>query len=220
MVRANEIRLKPFVPRSAQSRHLEKISRTFLAQPASSRLDTHKMAASQPVQAKLSFLFKASNTQFASCPELCNFYMQQFQKTAQDANVTLADAVQRLHCSHCGALFVAGVNCTVRVNTVGAQQRKKKAIAKRCRNTIQSTCHTCKHQTVLPGSTTAGLKTLGKPSLSKISSETSKSPALPVDAGKKKTKKKKLDLQAMIKQKSQPTNNASSFGLDDFLSSL
>lgn len=184
------------------------------------------MAASQPVQAKLAFLFTASNTQFASCPELCNFYMHQFQRTANDANVTLADAVQRMQCSHCGALFVAGVNCTVRVNTVGSRQRKKKPVSKRCRNNITTACHSCKHKTVLPGSTTASIAKLLPPKASTdrgskgAKADVKVDVAPPVDSSKKKAKKKKLDLQAMIKQKSQPSNTQSSFGLDDFLSSL
>jgi RNase P subunit RPR2 len=171
------------------------------------------MAASQAVQAKLAFLFTAGHSQFASCPELANFYMQQFQRTADQADVTLADAVQRLQCSHCGALFASGVNCTVRTNN--AKSKKSKY-----RNKISSTCHTCHHRTIAPGATTTALKRLGRPSSDPVKTLIKPAPK-PVEAGtKKKPKKKKLDLQAMIKQQTQPSKEKTSFGLDDFLSSL
>ncbi|KAJ2963343.1 hypothetical protein NQZ79_g1625 [Umbelopsis isabellina] len=173
------------------------------------------MAASQAVQAKLAFLFKAGHTQFASCPELANFYMQQFQRTADQADVTLAEAVQRLQCSQCGALFASGVNCTVRTDS----SRSKKL---KCRNKISSTCHTCHHHTTTPGVTTTTLKRLGRPSSNPLKMITKPAPPpKSMEAGsKKKPKKKKLDLQAMIKQQNQPAKEKASFGLDDFLSSL
>ncbi|KAH8548907.1 RNAse P Rpr2/Rpp21/SNM1 subunit domain-containing protein [Umbelopsis sp. PMI_123] len=181
------------------------------------------MAASQAVQAKLSFLFKAANTQFASCPELSNFYLHQFQKTADHANVTLADAVQRLCCSRCGALFVAGVNCTVRLNHIDASKRRKTPSSKRCRNTVRTTCHACRHPTVVSGSTATTLNVLGRPSREKNLASSLTPPVatpLPDRPISKKNKKKKLGLQAMINQKKQPPPSQSSFGLDDFLSSL
>ncbi|CAO3673854.1 unnamed protein product [Umbelopsis ramanniana] len=181
------------------------------------------MAATQAVQAKLSFLFKAANTQFASCPELSNFYLHQFQKTADRANVTLADAVQRLCCARCGALFVAGVNCTVRVNSIDASKRRKTPASRRCRNHVRTTCHACRHPTVVSGSTTTLLKAVERPGkanrLGAPSTVATTTPPPDVSMGKK-SKKKKLDLQALINQKKQPPTSQSSFGLDDFLSSL
>lgn len=181
------------------------------------------MAATQAVQAKLSFLFKAANTQFASCPELSNFYLHQFQKTADHANVTLADAVQRLCCARCGALFVAGVNCTVRVHSIDASKRRKTPASRRCRNQVRTTCHACRHPTVVSGSTTTLLKAVerpGKPGRLGTPSTVATTPSPDVSMGKK-SKKKKLDLQALINQKkNQPPSTQSSFGLDDFLSSL
>ncbi|KAI8576528.1 hypothetical protein K450DRAFT_256619 [Umbelopsis ramanniana AG] len=175
------------------------------------------MAASQAVQAKLSFLFKAANTQFASCPELSNFYLHQFQKTADHANVTLADAVQRLCCARCGALFVAGINCKVRVNSIDASKRRKTPASRRCRNHVRITCHACRHPTVMNGSTTTILKAVERPGKGAPLASPVATPPPGPPAGKKK-QKKKLDLQAMINQKKVPTQ--SSFGLDDFLSSL
>ncbi|KAI9280224.1 RNAse P Rpr2/Rpp21/SNM1 subunit domain-containing protein, partial [Umbelopsis sp. AD052] len=128
--------------------------------------------------AKLSFLFKAANTQFASCPELSNFYLHQFQKTADHANVPLADAVQRLCCARCGALFVAGINCKVRINSIDASKRRK--TPGRCRNRVRITCHACRHPTVTNGSTTTLLKAVASPGLS-----VSVAPPVDVPTGKK-----------------------------------
>jgi hypothetical protein len=145
--------------------------------------------------------------------------MHQFQRTADQANVTLADAVQRLQCSHCGLLFVAGVNCTVRTEKIGSRRRKSKQASKRCRNKIKTACHACKHATIVPGTTNSAVKKLGRPS-PKPTSIVRSQPTPPVDSSKRRPKKKKLDLQAMIKQKNQPSTMQSSFVLDDFLSSL
>jgi RNase P subunit RPR2 len=179
------------------------------------------MAASQAVQAKLSFLFKAANTQFASCPELSNFYLHQFQKTADHANVTLADAVQRLCCARCGALFVAGINCKVRVNPINASKRRNTPASRRCRNHVRTTCHACRQPTVMNGSTTTLLKALDHPGKGNKVGAPLAVATPPSDVSmSKKNKKKKLDLQAMINQKKLPPPGQSSFGLDDFLSSL
>ncbi|KAG0169100.1 hypothetical protein DFQ28_002286 [Apophysomyces sp. BC1034] len=170
------------------------------------------MATNQQTS-RLDFLFRASHTVFANCPELSRFYMSEFQQTVRQHNVTPAKVIKRSACPSCGQVYAPGLNTSVTVET------------KRKRNQLVYRCKACTHTLRLKGSY--------KPTLPKPAAATAKPGiAIPIVAipttptvkkndvvqdKSKKKKPKKNSLQAMLAKRKEQTNqqNNSLLGFGD-----
>jgi RNase P subunit RPR2 len=171
-------------------------------------LQTHQQTT------RLDFLFEAGYTMFTSCPSLSRYYMNEFQNTLTEYELTAAKPTARLSCSSCGQINVPGLTSQVDIY-------KKK---KNKRNLVRAICLSCRHTSLYHGSY--------KQKLAKQSCVTSKAPVIPVAtptikpsdgpmSKKKKNKGKKNNLKALLNK--QPSSNSSiggGGGLGDFLSSL
>ncbi|KAI8380387.1 hypothetical protein BD560DRAFT_388102 [Blakeslea trispora] len=173
-------------------------------------MTTNTLQSHQQTQ-RLDHLFTAGYSMFTSCPSLSRYYMNEFQNTLTEYDLT--SATQRLSCSSCGQIIVPGLNSKVQL----ISKRRK---TKPNKSTIQTTCLTCSRVKVYHGSYK---KKLAKPVKAK---EPTIAPVKPpivnaptVDQPKKKkNKNKKNSLKALL---SKPSHQGGSGGnLSDFLSSL
>jgi RNase P subunit RPR2 len=167
-------------------------------------LQTHQQTS------RLDFLFEAGFSMFNACPSLSRYYMNEFQNTLTEYELTAAKPIARLSCRSCGQINVAGLTSQVDIT------KKKK------RNLVRTICLSCRHTDLYHGSY--------KKKLTKISCVTSKVPVSsiaaqptikmsdgPIDK-KKKNKGKKNNLKALLTKQQQ--EKPISTGLGDFLSSL
>ncbi|KAI8062787.1 uncharacterized protein B0P05DRAFT_581151 [Gilbertella persicaria] len=146
---------------------------------------------------RLDHLFTASYRMFTACPSLSRYYMNEFQNTLTEYELT--SATERLSCSSCGQILVPGLNSQVRLISKKRQHKPNKSL-------IRSMCFTCRHTKIYHGSYKK-----------KIPTEETAPPV--IEQGKKKKNKgKKNNLKALL-SKPKP-NTSTTGGLSDFLSSL
>lgn len=192
------------------------------------------------------FLYHASHLLFATCPQLSRFYMSQFQQSLRQQETKASKAIARQMCSRCGQIFVPGLNASVVLKTT---KRHRHGIHKsnRHRNQLVYQCHACQHEKWLQGSErdipkasllsddtktaaaspivhaspAAAAATTSAAVVTKQSTQQQQKQPSPASSPLKKKKNKKNNLQALIASRKQnETKSPSSFGLDDFLSSL
>lgn len=167
----------------------------------------------------------------SQCPSLSRYYMNEFQNTLTEYELTAHKPIARLSCKSCGQINVPGLNH--RVEIIHQQSRKQNKTKKiiQSKNTIKSTCLTCGNTGLYHGSNKKKMPKLimqqepvivaAKPIIT-TSATTSANAATIKSLKKKKNKGKKNNIKALLNKQQKPGNNSSngSGGLGDFLSSL
>ncbi|KAI9275021.1 RNAse P Rpr2/Rpp21/SNM1 subunit domain-containing protein [Helicostylum pulchrum] len=160
---------------------------------------------------RLDFLFTAGFEMFSAVPSLSRYYMNEFQHTLNEFELTAQKNIERLACKSCGQISVPGLSSRVEIVQKKAEKKRKQR-----KNKIQTTCLTCSRITLYHGSYK---KKLPQP----LSDTPAVEPVAPImDSKKKKNKGKKNNLKALLSKSSTQAknNNSGSGGLGDFLSSL
>ncbi|KAG2202263.1 hypothetical protein INT46_009989 [Mucor plumbeus] len=197
----------------------------------SNNLQTHQQTN------RLDFLFEAGHTMFSKCPSLSRYYMNEFQNTLTEYELTAHKPIARLSCKSCGQINIPGLNHHIEIVQ---KKTKKKAnvVAKKTqsKNLIKSTCLACGNTSLYHGSCKKKMPKLimqkeiviaEAPIVLASNSSTSSPPPPPppptttttTDSSikKKKNKGKKNNLKALLSKQQKPNNSG---GLGDFLSSL
>lgn len=168
---------------------------------------------------------------FGQCPSLSRYYMNEFQNTLTEYELTAHKPIARLSCKSCGQINVPGLNH--RIEIIHQQSRKQNKTKKiiQSKNTIKSTCLTCGNTSLYHGSNKKKMPKLimqqepviaaAKPIVA-TPSTTSTSPSTGESLKKKKNKGKKNNLKALLNKQQKPGSSSSNGGggLGDFLSSL
>ncbi|KAI8985434.1 RNAse P Rpr2/Rpp21/SNM1 subunit domain-containing protein [Pilobolus umbonatus] len=156
---------------------------------------------------RLEFLFNASFNMFSSCPSLSRYYMNEFQSTLTEYDLTTVKHVERLACKSCGQITVPGLSASVSVIAKYNRYLKKRDRMAKKTNRVQVQCLACHHSRLYHGSHKKKIPT-SNPSVQ----------STPKPSNKKKNKGKKNNLQALLQKKS-PSDHPGG-NLSDFLSSL
>ncbi|KAI8982166.1 RNAse P Rpr2/Rpp21/SNM1 subunit domain-containing protein [Mycotypha africana] len=104
---------------------------------------------------RLDFLYEASYSVLGQCPSLSRYYMNEFQNTLAEYELTLPKSVQRSACTSCGQITLPGLNTKVDIVTddkLKKMKKKKNKIASVKKNKIQYTCLACQRSKVYNGS--------------------------------------------------------------------
>ncbi|GAN10548.1 hypothetical protein MAM1_0368d10091 [Mucor ambiguus] len=188
-------------------------------------LQTHQQTS------RLDFLFEAGHTMFSQCPSLSRYYMNEFQNTLTEYELTAHKPIARLSCKSCGQINVPGLNHRIEITHHQSRKQNKTKKILQSKNTIKSTCLTCGNTSLYHGS---NKKKMPKPIMQQESVIAAAKPIITTSAitsisaptgeslKKKKNKGKKNNLKALLSKQQKPGNNNSnsSGGLGDFLSSL
>ncbi|CAO0789338.1 unnamed protein product [Mucor circinelloides] len=179
---------------------------------------------------RLDFLFEAGHTMLSECPSLSRYYMNEFQNTLTEYELTAHKPIARLSCKSCGQISIPGLNH--RIEIIHKQSRKQNKTKKIVQpNTIKSTCLTCGNTSLYHGS---NKRKMPKLIMQQVPVIAAAKPIVPLAATasvsaptgeslkKKKNKGKKNNLKALLNKQQKPNNsgNNGSGGLGDFLSSL
>ncbi|KAI7899398.1 uncharacterized protein BX663DRAFT_521613 [Cokeromyces recurvatus] len=62
----------------------------------------------QQVQ-RLDFLFNAGHSMLSMCPSLSRYYMNEFQNTLTEYELTASKPIARLSCTSCGQILIPGL---------------------------------------------------------------------------------------------------------------
>lgn len=196
----------------------------------SNNLQTHQQTN------RLDFLFEAGHTMFSKCPSLSRYYMNEFQNTLTEYELTAHKPIARLSCKSCGQINIPGHNHHIEIIRKKSKN-KGNVVAKKTqsKNLIKSTCLTCGNTSMYHGSCKKKMPKLimqkdavivETPIAFASNSSTLPPPHPPspsttttTDSSikKKKNKGKKNNLKALLSKQQKPN---SSGGLGDFLSSL
>ncbi|KAI8637485.1 hypothetical protein BD408DRAFT_424434 [Parasitella parasitica] len=186
---------------------------------ASSSLQTNQQTN------RLDFLFEAGHTLFSQCPSLSRYYMNEFQNTLAEYEVSAHKTIARLCCKSCGQINISGLNHRVEIIQQYPKNNSKKAAKKsQSKNKIKSTCLTCGSTSLYHGSIKKKMPKLVKQQEPMIdpTSSSNISPIADPLSRKKKNKGKKNNLKALLskQQQQQKPSSSSGSGLGDFLCSL
>ncbi|KAL9541706.1 hypothetical protein MBANPS3_008968 [Mucor bainieri] len=164
---------------------------------------------------RLDFLFEAGHTMFGSCPSLSRYYMNEFQNTLTEYELTAHKPIARLSCKSCGQINVPGLNHRVEIiHQQSRKQNKTKKILHLYHGSNKKKMPKLVMQQEPVIAATEPITTT--PTITSTSIPTGES------LKKKKNKGKKNNLKALLNKQQKPGNISSngSGGLGDFLSSL
>lgn len=187
----------------------------------SNNLQTHQQTN------RLDFLFEAGHTMFSKCPSLSRYYMNEFQNTLTEYELTAYKPIARLSCKSCGQISIPGLNHHTEI-TRKKSKNKRNGVAKKTqsKNVIKSTCLTCGNTSLYHGSCKKKMPKVimqQEPVVAETPIASTPPPPPPPTATadsslkKKKNKGKKNNLKALLSKQQKPSNSG---GLGDFLSSL
>ncbi|KAK4519635.1 uncharacterized protein ATC70_009872 [Mucor velutinosus] len=188
-------------------------------------LQTHQQTS------RLDFLFEAGHTMLSQCPSLSRYYMNEFQNTLTEYELTAHKPIARLSCKSCGQINVPGLNHRIEIIHQQSKKQNKTKKTIQSKNTIKSTCLTCGNTSLYHGSNKKKMPKLNmqqEPVIATVKPITTTPATTSVGTPtaeplkKKKNKGKKNNLKALL-NKQQNSGNSSSNGtggLGDFLSSL
>lgn len=155
---------------------------------------------------RLDFLFTAGFQMVSTVPALSRYYMNEFQNSLTEFELSTPKTIDRLACKSCGQISLPGLSSRVEIRT-----KRKKEKNKKRKNVIENSCKCCGHTRLYHGSYKKKL-----PHMATVTTTTV--PVATIVEKKKKNKGKKNSLKAMLtkstQQQQQPSN------LSDFLSFL
>ncbi|KAI9485206.1 MAG: RNAse P Rpr2/Rpp21/SNM1 subunit domain-containing protein [Benjaminiella poitrasii] len=96
---------------------------------------------------RLDFLFTASHAMFSACPSLSRYYMNEFQNTLTEYELTASKPIARLSCSSCGQILIPGLTSKTEITIKGKRRSNRQQ-----KNRVRSTCLTCQRSKLYHGS--------------------------------------------------------------------
>jgi RNase P subunit RPR2 len=107
---------------------------------------------------RLEFLFTAGFEMLTNVPSLSRYYMNEFQHSLNEFELTAVKNISRISCKSCGQIHIPGFNTKVEIKVKKTNRGKKsnkvmnKAKTRTKQNVIQTTCLTCSNTNLYHGS--------------------------------------------------------------------